>query len=289
MRGDREVGELELRSPSITPGYYRNAEATAATFDDGWLRTGDLAYLVDGELVVCGRQKDVIIVGGRNVFPEDVERAAASVDGVRAGNVIAFGSDRKRGRESIVVVAETKTDDLHEVHDSVVTQRVRRGGRAPGRGRARAAGLAARRRRRGSCSGRCAATATTRTSSNRSEAKLPPRPAAELAPWGQLLARLVDQHLLEQRPVGDDGLAQVLGRRATLDGAHRDAVRGAVVLDHVGVVDRHELAARVEVVDRVAALTHEVGDQPVGVGDRHLGPVDEAALHLLPLLRVALP
>jgi fatty-acyl-CoA synthase len=122
VRREREVGELELRSPSVTPGYYRNAEATAATFDDGWLRTGDLAYLVDGELVVCGRKKDVIIVGGRNVFPEDVERAAAAVEGVRAGNVIAFGSDRKRGRESIVVVAETRTDDPHEVHDSVVTK-----------------------------------------------------------------------------------------------------------------------------------------------------------------------
>ena len=121
VRGEREVGELELRSPSVTPGYYRNPEATAATFDDGWLRTGDLAYLVDGQLVVCGRLKDVIIVGGRNVFPEDVERAAGAVDGVRAGNVIAFGSDRKRGRESIVVVAETKGEDLHEVHDSVVT------------------------------------------------------------------------------------------------------------------------------------------------------------------------
>jgi fatty-acyl-CoA synthase len=119
---ERDVGELQLRSPSVTPGYYRNEAATAATFVDGWLRTGDLAYLVDGELVVCGRQKDVIIVGGRNVFPEDVERAAASVDGVRAGNVIAFGSDRRRGRESIVVVAETKADDVHEVHDSVVTR-----------------------------------------------------------------------------------------------------------------------------------------------------------------------
>ena len=120
VRADREVGELELRSPSVTPGYYRNPEATAASFDDGWLRSGDLAYLVDGRLVVCGRLKDVIIVGGRNVFPEDVERAAATVDGVRAGNVIAFGSDRKRGRESIVVVAETKSDEVHAVHDSVV-------------------------------------------------------------------------------------------------------------------------------------------------------------------------
>ena len=69
----------------MTPGYYRNPEATAATFDDGWLRTGDLAYLVDGRLVVCGRLKDVIIVGGRNVFPEDVERAAAAVEGCAPG------------------------------------------------------------------------------------------------------------------------------------------------------------------------------------------------------------
>ena len=143
VRAEREVGELELRSPSVTPGYYRNAEATAATFDDGWLRTGDLAYLVDGELVVCGRQKDVIIVGGRNVFPEDVERAAATVEGVRAGNVIAFGSDRKRGRESIVVVAETKTDDLARGARLGRHEGARRGGRPTGRGGAREAGLAA--------------------------------------------------------------------------------------------------------------------------------------------------
>jgi fatty-acyl-CoA synthase len=122
VRDERTVGELELRGPSVTPGYYRNPDATTAVFHDGWLRTGDLAYLAEGELVVCGRKKDVIIVGGRNVFPEDIERAAGSVDGVRAGNVIAFGSERKRGRESIVVVAETKADELREVHDSVVNR-----------------------------------------------------------------------------------------------------------------------------------------------------------------------
>jgi fatty-acyl-CoA synthase len=117
--GEREVGELELRGPSVTPGYYGNDTATAAAFRDGWFRTGDLAYLVDSQLVVCGRLKDMIIVGGRNLFPEDVERAAAAVDGVRAGNVIAFGSDRRKGREAIVVVAETKADDLGAVRDGV--------------------------------------------------------------------------------------------------------------------------------------------------------------------------
>jgi fatty-acyl-CoA synthase len=116
---DREAGELEVRGSSITPGYYRDPDATAAAFHDGWLRTGDLGYLVDGELVVCGRLKDMIIVGGRNVFPEDIERAVANVDGVRAGNVIAFGVPGRRGREAIVVVAETKADDPAPVHGAV--------------------------------------------------------------------------------------------------------------------------------------------------------------------------
>ena len=116
---DREVGELEIRGTSVTPGYYKRPEETAATFHDGWLRTGDLAYVVDGQLVVCGRIKDVIIVGGRNVFPEDVEKAAAEVDGVRAGNVIAFGIEGRNGRERLVVVAETKADDPSPVRTEV--------------------------------------------------------------------------------------------------------------------------------------------------------------------------
>jgi fatty-acyl-CoA synthase len=108
---EREVGELEIRGTSVTPGYYRRPTETARAFRKDWLRTGDLGYLVDGELVVCGRIKDVIIVGGRNVFPEDVERAVASVDGVRAGNIIAFGVEGRKGREGVVVVAETRVDE----------------------------------------------------------------------------------------------------------------------------------------------------------------------------------
>jgi len=109
-RRDREVGELEIRGTSVTPGYYGRPDLAVELFHDDWLRTGDLAYLVDGELVVCGRIKDVIIVGGRNVFPEDVERAVATIAGVRAGNVIAFGIPG-RGKEGVVVVAETRSDD----------------------------------------------------------------------------------------------------------------------------------------------------------------------------------
>ena len=116
---EREVGELEIRGTSITPGYYRRPDATEATFHDGWLRSGDLAYLVDGELVICGRIKDLIIVGGRNVYPEDVERAAASVEGVRAGNVIAFSVDGRKGKESLVVVAESRESDVDALRQAV--------------------------------------------------------------------------------------------------------------------------------------------------------------------------
>lgn len=105
---ERHVGELLLRGTSVTPGYYKRPDATAALFRDGWLCTGDLAYIVDGELVLCGRIKDVIIVGGRNVFPEDIERTVAQIEGVRAGNVISFGVEGYKGKESVVVVAEVR-------------------------------------------------------------------------------------------------------------------------------------------------------------------------------------
>jgi fatty-acyl-CoA synthase len=116
---ERHVGELLLRGTSVTPGYYKREEATAALFHDGWLCTGDLAYLLDGELIICGRIKDVIIVGGRNVFPEDIERAIGALDGVRAGNVIAFGMEGYKGKESVVVVAEVRTDDLDGARDAI--------------------------------------------------------------------------------------------------------------------------------------------------------------------------
>ncbi|MGH9261081.1 MAG: AMP-binding protein, partial [Acidimicrobiales bacterium] len=121
---DREVGELEISGTSVTTGYYRRPDANAELFRDGWLRTGDLAYTLEGRLVMCGRIKDVIVVGGRNVFPEDVERAVGVLEGVRAGNVIAFGIEGDRGRESLVVVAESKADDLAVVR-KVVAERVR--------------------------------------------------------------------------------------------------------------------------------------------------------------------
>lgn len=119
---ERVVGEIEARGTSVVPGYFRDPEATAAAFrEGGWLRTGDLGYLADGDVVVCGRLKDIIIIGGRNLFPDDLERVANDVEGVRKGNVIAFGVDHAgMDRESVVIVAETKErEGLAQIRDGI--------------------------------------------------------------------------------------------------------------------------------------------------------------------------
>jgi fatty-acyl-CoA synthase len=106
--GERTVGEIEVRGSSVTTGYLHDPEGSAWIFHDGWLRTGDAGYLSDRELVVTGRLKDLIVVGGRNVAPEEVERAAGRVSGVRPGNVAAFSVPGRHGKERIVIAAETR-------------------------------------------------------------------------------------------------------------------------------------------------------------------------------------
>ena len=106
--GEREVGEIRLRGEAVTPGYL-TVDGPVATQDAaGWLATGDLGYLVDGQIVICGRRKDVIIMGGRNIYPTDIERAATSVEGVRAGNAVAVRIDAGTRRERFAVVLESK-------------------------------------------------------------------------------------------------------------------------------------------------------------------------------------
>ncbi|MEZ4449159.1 MAG: fatty acyl-AMP ligase [Nannocystaceae bacterium] len=106
--GDREVGEIRVRGPSVTAGYFAEPERSAAAFAGGWLRTGDLGYLADGEVHICGRAKEVIILHGRNYYPQDLEWEASQVAGVRKGNVIAFGtSGADDARERVVVTFET--------------------------------------------------------------------------------------------------------------------------------------------------------------------------------------
>ncbi|RDI61305.1 fatty-acyl-CoA synthase [Nocardia pseudobrasiliensis] len=99
-----EVGEIEVRGESITRGY-RTADGVLDALDDsGWLATGDLGYRTgDRQIVVCGRKKDVLIVSGRNLYPVDVERLAAGVDGVRAGNAVAV----RTGGETFAVLVES--------------------------------------------------------------------------------------------------------------------------------------------------------------------------------------
>ncbi len=113
---ERVVGRLVFRGPSMTSGYYNNPEATAAiTLPGGWLDSGDLAYRADGEIHVCGRRKDLIIKGGRNLVPQEVEEAAAEVPGIRRGCVVAFGVENATlGTEALVVVAETRASDPEE-------------------------------------------------------------------------------------------------------------------------------------------------------------------------------
>jgi 1-acyl-sn-glycerol-3-phosphate acyltransferase len=105
--GERAEGRLEFQGPSATHGYFRNPEQTARLFDDGWLDTGDRAYQVDGEFYITGRVKDIVIRGGRNLYPQEIEEAVGAVPGVRKGCVAVFGSaDADSGTERLVVLAE---------------------------------------------------------------------------------------------------------------------------------------------------------------------------------------
>jgi acyl-CoA synthetase (AMP-forming)/AMP-acid ligase II len=109
---ERQVGEIRLRGPSIMKGYFNDPELTREVFAGGWLRTGDLGYLAGGKVHICGRSKEVIIVNGRNYYPQDLEWEAGKVEGVRKGNVIAFGTMKPQGdRERVVICFETSLAD----------------------------------------------------------------------------------------------------------------------------------------------------------------------------------
>jgi acyl-CoA synthetase (AMP-forming)/AMP-acid ligase II len=109
---DRAVGEIRVRGPSVTSGYFNEPELTRETFAGGWLKTGDLGYMVEGEIYICGRDKELIIVNGRNYYPQDLEWQAGTVEGVRKGNVIAFGTRKPlNDRERVIIAFETSVRD----------------------------------------------------------------------------------------------------------------------------------------------------------------------------------
>lgn len=112
---DRHIGEIALRSDCMLDGYYNRPDANAKVFRDGWYLTGDYGYVSDGELYVWGRKKDVIIVGGKNIYPQDLEALACEVSAVHPGRAVAFGLyDEAAGTEEVVMVAEMDSEDLTE-------------------------------------------------------------------------------------------------------------------------------------------------------------------------------
>jgi acyl-CoA synthetase (AMP-forming)/AMP-acid ligase II len=109
---EKKVGELRIAGPSVMRGYWEDAERTREAFAGPFLRTGDLGFKVDGRVYICGRSKEVVIVNGRNYYPQDMEWEAGKVDGVRRGNVVAFGardpSGQERDRERVVLAFEVQ-------------------------------------------------------------------------------------------------------------------------------------------------------------------------------------
>jgi len=130
--GPGTVGHIEVRGPSVVAGYWGEAPRPTP-----WLRTGDLGYLADGgELVVCGRAKDVLFAAGRNVYPQDVEAAAAGVPGVRAGGAAAFGipaglGDRLAVGDRLVVAVEARAGDEAGLRRAVALAVASQTGMAP--------------------------------------------------------------------------------------------------------------------------------------------------------------
>jgi fatty-acyl-CoA synthase len=109
---ERTVGRVCLQGPSLMTGYFRDLQATRTVItEDGWLDTGDMGYMVDGELVITGRSKDLIIFSGRNIWPQDLEWAVEKLDGVHPGEVAAFSVNIYDDQERVVVIVECRLGD----------------------------------------------------------------------------------------------------------------------------------------------------------------------------------
>ena len=112
---ERHIGEIAIQGTCMLSGYYNRDDLTKQAFHEGWYLTGDLGYLANGELFVTGRLKDLIIVGGKNIYPLDLEELAGEVSGVHPGRVVAFGVfNETLGTEEIAIVAEVDNNDPQE-------------------------------------------------------------------------------------------------------------------------------------------------------------------------------
>jgi fatty-acyl-CoA synthase len=113
--GNREIGKVHCRGPSVMVGYFRDEEATQACLDpDGWLDTGDMGYLSDGYLYIVGRAKDMIIINGKNHWPQDIEWAVEQLPGFKAGDIAAFSITTPGGEETPAVLVQCRTSDAEE-------------------------------------------------------------------------------------------------------------------------------------------------------------------------------
>ncbi len=125
------VGEIRIAGPSVMRGYWEDVERTTGAFAGPFLKTGDLGFLDDGRLFICGRSKEVIIVNGRNYYPQDMEWEAAKVAGVRKGNVVAFGARAPNGqdsdRERVIVAFEMQSDVGNEAERAARSQELVQG------------------------------------------------------------------------------------------------------------------------------------------------------------------
>ena len=111
----KAIGKVWCRGPSVMAGYFRDEEATKACLsDDGWLDTGDMGYLSDGYIYIVGRAKDMIIINGRNHWPQDIEWAVEQLPGFKAGDIAAFSITTPGGEETPAVLVQCRTSDSDE-------------------------------------------------------------------------------------------------------------------------------------------------------------------------------
>ena len=112
---DRQIGRVLVKGLGVMEGYYRDPEATAACLSaDGWLDTGDMGYLVDGHIFIVGRAKDMIILNGKNHWPQDIEWAIEQLEGFKAGDIAAFSITTPQGEEAPAVLVQCRTTDAAE-------------------------------------------------------------------------------------------------------------------------------------------------------------------------------
>jgi fatty-acyl-CoA synthase len=124
--GERVIGRLFVQGRSVMPGYFGEAAESARVLADGWLDTGDLGYWCDGELAISGRAKDLIIVNGRNIWPQDIEWAVEALSGVRRGDACAFSADIEDGEQVVVLVQASAGDaDVRDALIGIIRQTVR--------------------------------------------------------------------------------------------------------------------------------------------------------------------